>query len=109
MGCFGYSRLVFNAVHCFIVICVLDARPILIVGLLKLVSALQLACLLAFVVVHSSNICRLITASLGALPVSYFPLVMDRRIVKKSQTKIAVPSEPSLSTLFQRLPPVLSL
>ncbi len=109
MGCFGYSRLVFNAVHCFMVICVLDVRPILIVGLLKLVSALLLACLLAFVVVHSSNICRLITACLGVLSVSYFPLVVDQRWVEQSHSTIAVLSEPSLSPLFQRPPPVLSL
>jgi len=109
VGCYRYSQIIVNAVYSLLVFCVLDVRPLLLVGFFKLVAALVLACMLAFVVVHSSNICRLITACLGVLPVSYFPLAVDRRGVEQSQTTVAIPNEPSLSPLFQRPPPILAL
>jgi hypothetical protein len=109
MGRYRYSQMFFNAAYYLLALFVLDPRPLLIVGLFKLIAFLVLACLLAFVVVHSANICRLVIACLHALPVSFFPLAVDRRWAERSQTTIAVPNEPSLSPLFQRPPPILSL
>jgi hypothetical protein len=109
MGRYRYSQMLFNAAYYLLALFVLNPRPLLIVGLFKLTAFLVLACLLAFVVVHSANICRMVIACLHALPVCFFPLAVDRRWAERSQTTIAVPNEPSLSPLFQRPPPILSL
>jgi len=109
MGRYRHSEMFFNAAYYLLVLFVLDPRPLLIVGLFKLIAFLVLAYLLAFVVVHSANICRLVLACLHALPVSFFPLAVDRRWAERSQTTTAVPNEPSISPLFQRPPPTFSL
>lgn len=108
MGLYRYIQAFFNAAYCLLALLVLDIRPLLIVGLFKLIAFLVLACLLAFVVVHSANICRFIIACLHTFPVSFFPLRVDRRWTERLQTAIAVPNEPSLSPLFQRPPPILA-
>ena len=74
-----YNEIFLNVVYCLLVFCVADLRPLVIGGLFKLIASLLLACLLAFVVVHSANICRLVTACLQALPICRFPLAVDRR------------------------------
>jgi len=104
-----YNEIFLNVVYCLLVFCVADIRPLVIGGLFKLIASLLLACLLAFVVVHSANICRLVTACLQALPISRFPLAVDRRWVSRSRTTTVIPNEPSLSPLFQRPPPIFSL
>jgi len=109
MGRYRYSQMFFSAAYYLLALFVLDPRPLLIVGLFKLIAFLVLACLLAFVVVHSANIRRLVIAWLHALPVCFFPLAVDRRRAERSQTSIAAPNEPSLSPLFQRPPPIFSL
>ncbi len=108
MGHYRYSQIL-NIAYYLLVFCLLDARPLLIVGLFKLVASLALACLLAFVVVHSADICRLITACLRALPLSYFPLAVDWRWAERSHTAIADLNQPSLAPLFQRPPPIFSV
>ncbi len=109
MGRYRHSQILLNVAYCLLVCYVADFRPLVIGGLFKLVASLVLACLLAFVVVHSANICRLLIACLHALPVCFFPLAVDRRWAERSQTTIAVPNGPRLSPLFQRPPPILSL
>jgi hypothetical protein len=109
MGSYRSSQMFFNAAYYLLALFVLDPRPLLIVSLFKFIAFLVLACLLAFVVVHSANICRLVMACLHTLPVCFFPLAVDRRWAERSQTTIAAPNEPSLSPLFQRPPPILSL
>jgi hypothetical protein len=103
------SQLFSNVAYSLLIFCVAEFRPLIIGGFFKLVASLALACLLAFVVVHSANICRLLIACLHALPVCFFPLAFHRRWVERSRTTIVVPSEPSLSPLFERPPPILSL
>src|SRR5215469_1931669 len=85
---------------------VADLRPLLIGSLFKLVSSLVLACLLAFVVVHSANIWRKLLASVSALCIYFLQRSLDKGWRERSQTTITVPSEPSLSPLFQRPPPL---
>jgi hypothetical protein len=85
-----------------------DFRPLLLGGFFKLIASLAVACLVAFVVVHSANICRLIVACLHALPASYFPLAVDRRWAEQSQATVIVPNPPGLSPLFQLPPPAFS-
>jgi hypothetical protein len=100
---------VFVNVACFLLFCFMaEFGPLVVGGFFKLVASLAFACLLAFVVVQSANICRLLIACLHARPVSLVPLAVDQRSVGRSQTTVAVPDEPSLSPLFQRPPPVFS-
>src|SRR6266852_3621981 len=109
MGRYCRSQIFFNVAYCLLIFCVADFRPLVIGGFFKLVTALVLACLLAFVVVHSPNICKLVAACLRALPIPLSPLVVGRRLVGRSQTNIVVPNEASLSPLFQRPTPLFSL
>lgn len=109
MGRYRCSQILLN-VACWLLFCfVADFRPLVIGGFFKLVASLTLACLLAFVVVQSANICRLLIACLHALLVCFFPLAVDRRWAERLQTTIVVPNGPSLSPLFQRPPPIFSL
>ena len=109
MGRYRRSQIFFYVAYCLLIFCVADFRSLVIGGFFKLVTALVLAYLLAFVVVHSPNIRKLVAAFLRALPISLFPLVVARRWVERSQANIVVPNEPSLSPLFQRPPPIFSL
>ena len=102
------SQMLRDIAYCFFVFLVVDFRPLVRGSFFKLVASVVLACLLAFVVVHSANICRLVVACLTALPASLFRLAVARRWPEGSQTTIAVPNKPSLSTLFQRPPPTLA-
>lgn len=104
-----YSQIFLNLAYCLLIFCVADFRPLVIGGFFKLVVSLVLACLLAFVIVHSPNIGRLLASCLRALPVRFFPSVVDRRWEERSQTNIVVPNEPSLAPLFQRPPPIFLL
>lgn len=97
-----------SVAYCLLIFCVADFRPVLIGGFFKLVTSVVLACLLTFIVVHSANIWRLLIASLHAIPVCFAPWAIDRRW-QRAPTTIAVTNEPSLSALFQRPPPILSL
>jgi|HubBroStandDraft_1064217.scaffolds.fasta_scaffold801359_1 hypothetical protein len=108
MGQYCSRQIFWNAAY-FLLICMADFRPLLLGGLCKLVVSLAVACLVAFVVVHSSNIYGLIIACLQKLPASYFPLGVNRRWAEQSQRAVALPAPPSLSPLFQRPPPLLSL
>jgi hypothetical protein len=104
-----YSQILLNFAYCLLVFCVADFRPLVIAGFFKLVVSLVLACLLAFVIVHSPNIGKLLASCLRALPVRFFPSVVDRQWEERSQTNILVSNEPSLAPLFQRPPPLFSL
>jgi hypothetical protein len=106
MGSYRHSQIVLSVAYCLLVFCMADFRPLLIGGFFKLVASLVLACLLAFVVVHSAKIWKLLIASLHALPVCFFPFAVDPRWAERWQTTVAVPNEPSLPALFQRPPPL---
>jgi hypothetical protein len=109
MGRYRHSQIVLSVAYCLLVFCMADFRPLLMGGFFKLVASLVLACLLAFVVVHSAKIWKMLIASLHALPVFFFPCEVHARWAERWQTTIAVPNEPSLGALFQRPPPILSL
>jgi hypothetical protein len=109
MDRYRYSQTLLNAACYLLVFCVADFRSILIGGLFKLIASLVFVCLLAFVVVHSANIRRFVTAYLRVLPVSLLPFVADRRWFEKSHTPVVGANEPDLSPLFERPPPIFSL
>jgi hypothetical protein len=60
MGRYRHSHVFLNVAYCLVICCVADFHPLVIGGFFKLVTSLVLACLLAFVVVHSANIWRLL-------------------------------------------------
>jgi hypothetical protein len=109
MGRYRYIQLLLNVVYCLLIFCVADFRPLVVGGCVKLIAALVFACLLAFVVVHSPNMCKLVAACLQALPIVLFPSFVDLRWVAHPHADIAVPNGPNLSPLFQRPPPVCLL
>jgi hypothetical protein len=100
MGCSRYIQLLLNVVYCLLIFCVADFRPLVVGGCVKLIASLVFACLLAFVVAHSPNMCKRVAACLQALPIVLFPLFVDRRWVAHPHADIAVPNGPNLSPLF---------
>jgi hypothetical protein len=102
------SQIFLNIAYCALIVLVAGSRPLLAGGLFKLIASFVLACLLAFVVVHSANICKLVISCLHTLPRSLFPLVFARRRSDELHIAIVVPGGPSLSSLFQRPPPFLA-
>ncbi len=104
-----HIRVFLNVAYFLLVFCVADLRPLVMGGFFKLIASLMLACLLAFVVVHSPNLSKLLAACLRALPITLFRLAIDRRWVGRSHWTTTVQNEPSLSPLFQRPPPIFSL
>jgi hypothetical protein len=105
MGRYRYTDWLVNAAYCLVTFCLVDPRPLLAGGVVKLAIALVFACLLSFVAVHSSNLGSLVIACLTALPKGLFPFRSDRRWIERSETTLAVVNEPSFSLLFQRPPP----
>jgi len=102
------SLILLKVAYGLLIFCLAERHPLLVGGFFKVVASLFVACLLAFIVVHSAHIWRLLIASLHAIPVRFFPRPVDLRW-ERSQTPIAVPNEPSLAALFQRPPPIFSL
>src|SRR5580692_3769065 len=108
MGSYSGSQVFLNIAYCLFIFLVTESRPVLTGGFLKLIACVAMACLLAFVVVHSANICKFVIARLHALPGSLFPSAVVRRWSDGLQKTIVVPGAPSLSPLFQRPPPFLA-
>ena len=109
MGHNRYGQVFLNVAFSLLIFCVAEFRPVVIGGFFKLITSVVLAYLLAFVLVHRTNIFKTLAASLQASQMSGVPLVVDRRRVGRSQTTITVPDPPSRSLLFQRPPPLFAL
>jgi hypothetical protein len=109
MGRDRFSQIFLNVAYYLLICCVAEFRPLIFGGFFKVVSALVLACLLAFVVVHSPDICKLVADCLRPLAIPLFSLVVDSLWADRPQPNIVVTNEPSLSALFQRPPPIFSL
>ena len=109
MGHNRYGQTFLNVAFALLIFCVAEFRPVVIGGFFKLITSVVLAYVLAFVLLHRTNLFKILVASLQAFRMSGFPLVADRRRVGRSQTTITVPGAPSLSSLFQRPPPIFSL
>lgn len=101
-------RQIFLNVACLLFLCVVDFRPLLIGGFLKLMAFLILAYLLLFVVVNCGNLGRVVVTCLRTLPLSLLTVIVDWRWLERSPTVLLVPNEPSLSPLSQRPPPIFS-
>lgn len=109
MDCYRYTRGFLTVAYCLLILSVAEFRPIVIGGLFKLVASIVLVYLLAFVLVHRTNIFKILAAGLKLSPRSDFSLVINRHWAGRLQNTNAVPDPPSLSPLFQRPPPMFSL
>lgn len=105
MGRYSRSQIFLDIAYCIFIFLVADSRPLLAGSFFKLIAFMALVCLLAFVVVHSANICKLIISRLQVLSESLFPFAFGRRWSNRPQVTIVIPDEPHLSSLFERPPP----
>jgi hypothetical protein len=108
MGRYSRSQVFLDFAYCLFIFLVVDSRAPLSGGVLKLIAWVAFAFLLAFVVVHSANIRKLLVSRLHVFSEFLLPFDFDRRWSGRTQITIAVPNEPSLSSLFQRPPPFLA-
>jgi len=99
-------RISFTVTSCLLVLSVAKFPPLLAISLFKLLASLALAYLLAFVVVQRVNIYKLVGACLRTLSIPLCPLLVAWQWIRQSQTALEVPNKPSLSSLFQRPPPI---
>lgn len=109
MECYRYTRGFLTVACCLLTLGVAEFRPIVIGAFFKLIASIVLAYLLSFVLVHRTNIFKILAAGLKVSRLSGLSVVVNRRWAEGSQTTIAVPDPPSLSPLFQRPPPIFSL
>jgi hypothetical protein len=109
MECYRYAREFLTLVFYVLILRTAEFRPVVIGGFFKLIAAIVLAYLLAFVLVHRTNIFTMLAAGLKVSPMSGFSLVVDRGWARQSQATIAVPDPLGLSPLFQRPPPIFFL
>ena len=106
---YRYARGFLTVAYCLLILALAEFRPIVIGGFFKLIASIVLAYLLAFVLVHRTNIFRILVTALKLSRISDFSIVVNRRWAGRSQTTIAFQDSPSLSPLFQRPPPIFSL
>jgi hypothetical protein len=78
-------------------------------GFGKVVAFLVFLSLLTFVVLHSAEIRRVAIAVFEALRLPLLALVVKSSPLERRQTFTALPGMPSLSSLFQRPPPIFSI
>lgn len=103
-----YVRMFLTA-SCLLFYCSINYRPAwLVSGFGKLIVFLLFASLLAFVVVHSSEIRRLAIAFFETLKLPSFALLVDPEPVEQPPI-LVVANTPLLAFLFQRPPPSFSL
>jgi hypothetical protein len=99
----------FLMVSCLLFHCSINYRPAWLVnGFGKLIVFLLFASLLAFVVVHSSEIRRLAIAFFETLKLPLFALLVDPQRLKQPAI-VVIRSTPFFSPRFQRPPPLPSL
>jgi hypothetical protein len=102
--------LMFLNAACFVLLRLrADFGPLVVIGFIKVVACLALTCLLAFVVVHSANIGRLLIARLHGHLVCFSPLAVESSMGRATTDSYHRFNEPCLGPLFQRPPPFLSL
>jgi hypothetical protein len=106
---YRYSLILLNVVCGALLGLSANLGPTLIIGFFKVIASLALACLLAFVVLHTPTIGRLLIVCFQALLVCFSPVAVEAPISRASTDPYHKFDEPSLRPLFQRPPPILSL
>jgi hypothetical protein len=103
----GYRQSAAEAAFCLFVLCLPHFQSLLLAGIGRFTFVVLLACLLMFLVVRSTDICRAVADCLIAFVSSLAPSFTPdfRAILFVSFT---VPSAPTITPLFQRPPPLFS-
>jgi hypothetical protein len=104
----GYRQSASEQLLCFYVLCLPYYQSLLFAGMSGMISFLLLTVLLMFVVARSPAIYRVIIICLQALPPSWAPPTLDRRIRRRFEPLFVVAAGPSLAPSFQRPPPLFS-
>lgn len=104
----GYRQEAAEQLLFLFVLCVPYYQSLLFAGMSGMLSFLLMALLLMFVVGHSPAIYRVITICVEALPSSWVPPTLDRRVRWVSTSAYVVIAGPSLAPSFQRPPPLFS-
>jgi phosphoglycerol transferase MdoB-like AlkP superfamily enzyme len=103
----GYWQSAAEAAFYALALCLPYYKSLLLAGIGRSIFVFLLACLLMFLVVRSTDICRLVTAFLMAF-VSCLAPVRDQEFRAISFVSLAIPKAPSRSPLFERPPPLFS-
>lgn len=103
----GYGQSAAEAAFCLFALCLPHYQTLLFEEVGRMIFIALLACALMFLVVRSSEICRVVGDCLVALLLWQAPSLTQkfRAILLVSQS---VPSAPTVSPLFQRPPPLFS-
>jgi hypothetical protein len=103
----GYRQSAAEAVFCLFVLCLPHYQSLLFAGIGRTILAVLLACLLMFLVVRSTEICRIVADCLIAFVSWIAPsFAQDFRAILF--VSLTVPSAPTVAPLFQRPPPLFS-
>jgi hypothetical protein len=84
------------------------SRSFLCSGIGKSIGILLFCSVLMFTIVRSAELYRTITSCLQALPLSWLAPVFDCGWLSLPSMGLLVPSEPTLSPIAQRPPPIFS-
>ncbi|MFZ1083917.1 MAG: hypothetical protein WAN35_02995 [Terracidiphilus sp.] len=100
----------FLAESCFylLALCLPYYQSLFFAGICGSIYFLLMACLLVFVVIGSQAVFHVVTACLQALPLDWLPQATDRSFLYTFAPSRGGTSEPSLTPLFQRPPPLFS-
>ncbi len=103
----GYSQSAAEAVFSLFALCLPHYRSVLLDGVGRTILLALLACLLMFLVVRSTEICRIVADCVIAFVSWLLPsLALEFRAIQF--VWLNVPCAPTLSPLFQRPPPLFS-
>lgn len=103
----GYWHSATEAGFCLFVLCLPHYQSVLSAEIGRTIFAVLLTCLLMFLVVRSTEICRVVTDCLLALvPRLASSFAQEFRAILFGS--LTVPSAPTVSPLFQRPPPLFS-
>lgn len=103
----GYWQSAAEAAFCLFVLSLPYYQSLLFAGIGRTILAVLLACLLMFLVVRSTEICRIVADCLIAFMSLLAPsFKQDYRVA--NFVSFTVPCAPIISPLFQRPPPLFS-
>jgi hypothetical protein len=103
----GYGQSAAEAAFCLFVLCLPHCQSLLFEGIARTIFAALLACLLIFLIVRSTDICRVVADCLIEFVACLGPSFTQefRAILFVS---LSIPGAPTVSPLFQRPPPLFS-
>lgn len=109
MARYRYSLMLFYAASIVLLHLLPTIRPLVTIGLFKMVGFFAMASLLAFVVLHSAQIRRSLLSRLKSRSFCFFLVVIESRTFIGTTDSRCAFNEPDIRLLFQRPPPFLSL